>query len=224
MILSEQTPAPLADETASDADGASLDTQLQEITAERDRHAADKLELIAKASALSKELEGARAQLATVSAERDDLRRKRDAAIAERDAIAAERDAAAAARDGAMAERDRLAAEATQAAAENARLGAQITNAGKPDPLVVFTDLLAEKTKALLAWIRSKIPENSPALARFDRAVEMATKAGCIAIKTIREVTVWLAPRLAAAYAWAKPRVLDLIAKAKGGDKTANPG
>jgi hypothetical protein len=217
MILSEQTPAPLADETASDADGASLDTQLQEITAERDRHAADKLELIAKASALSKELEGARAQLATVSAERDDLRRKRDAAIAERDA-------AAAARDGAMAERDRLAAEATQAAAENARLGAQIANAGKPDPLVVFTDLLAEKTKALLAWIRSKIPENSPALARFDRAVEMATKAGCIAIKTIREVSVWLAPRLAAAYAWAKPRVLELIAKAKGGDKTANQG
>lgn len=217
MILSEQTPAPLADETASPADGASLDTQLQEVTADRDRHAADKLELIAKASSLAKELEGARAQLATASAERDDLRRKHVAALAERDAIAGER-------DGAAAERDRLAAEATQAAAENARLGAQLANAGKPDPLVVFTDLLAEKTKALLAWIRSKIPENSPALARFDRAVEMATKAGCIAIKTIREVSVWLAPRIAAAYAWAKPRVLELVAKAKGDDKTANQG
>lgn len=217
MILSEQTPAPLADETASDAGAASLDTQLQEVAAERDRHAADKLELIAKASALSKELDGARAQLATTSAERDDLRRKRDAAVAQRDAIAKERDAAA-------AERDRLAAEATQTAAENARLGAALANADKPDPAVVFADLVTEKTKALLAWIRSKIPADSPALARYDRAVEMATKAGCFAIKTIREVSVWLAPRLAAAYAWAKPRVLDLVAKAKGEEKTENKG
>lgn len=214
MILSEQTPA--ADETASAAETAGLDTQLKEITAERDRHAADKLELITKASALSKELDAARAQLATVSAERDDLRRKRDAAVAERNAVASERDAAAAARDEAAAERDRLVAEAAAASQENARLSEKLASAaGKPDPVEVFTDLAAEKTKALVAWTRSKIPADSPALPWFDRTVETTTKAGCIAVKTTRDVSRWLAPRIAEAYGWAKPRALELYAKAK---------
>jgi hypothetical protein len=207
MILSEQTPA--ADETASAAETAGLDTQLKEITAERDRHAADKLELITKASALSKELDAARAQLATVSAERDDLRRKRDAAVAERDA-------AAAARDEAAAERDRLVAEAAAASQENARLSEKLASAaGKPDPVEVFIDLATEKTKALVAWTRSKIPADSAALPWFDRTVETTTKAGCIAVKTTRDVSRWLAPRLAEAYGWAKPRALELYAKAK---------
>lgn len=206
MILSEQTPA--ANETASAAE-TGLDTQLKEITAERDRHAADKIELVTKASALAKELEAARAQLATVSAERDDLRRKRDAAVVERDTAAAARDEAAIARD-------RLAAEAAAATQEIARLSETLASAsGKPDPVEVFTDLATEKTKALVAWTRSKIPAESPALPWFDRTVETSTKAGCIAVKTTRDVSRWLAPRLADAYAWGKPRALELYAKAK---------
>ena len=42
------------------------------------------------------------------------------------------------------------------------------------------------------------------------------TKAGCITVKTTRDVYVWLSPRLAAAYAFAKPHALELYGKAKG--------
>ncbi|ATQ67183.1 MULTISPECIES: hypothetical protein [Methylosinus] len=202
MNLSDETSAPVVDETTGGADVAGLESQVKEITADRDRLAADKTKLVAKVGALTKDLETARAEIASVSGQRDSLR--------------SERDAAAAQRETALAERDRRADELAAAAQEIARLNDMLASAPKPDPAVVFADLASEKTKALVAWLRSKIPADSPHLEKFDRTVAFLTKAGCVTVKTTRDVSVWLAPRLAAAYAFAKPHALELYGKAKG--------
>ncbi|MBY6239710.1 hypothetical protein [Methylosinus sp. Sm6] len=226
MILSDETPAPVAEETTGGVDGAGLEAQLKEAAADRDRHIADKSKLVAKASALAKELDAARAELASATSERDGLRGELAAVSGQRDSLRSERDAAAAQRETALAERDRLAAEAAAATREIQRLNERLAALPKPDPAVVFADLAAEKTKALVAWTRSKIPADSPHLAKFDRTVETLTKGGCIAVKTTRDVYRWSAPRAVEAYAWAKPRALELLAKAKTAldDKTEKKG
>ncbi len=180
IILSEQPSAPLADDAAIIAETASLDAQLKAIAAERDRHASDKIELITKASALSKELDGLRAQLGSATAERDSLRLQLNAA-----------------------------------AAENARLKNQIATAPAPDPVVVLADFASEKTKALVAKARAAIPADSPALPWFDRTIAAVTTAGSVTVTVTRETARWLAPRIQDGYAWAKPRALELYAKAK---------
>ena len=206
MNLSEQPP--VAEEASTGVEAVSLDAQLEAVTAERDRHAKDKIELITKASALSRELDAARAQLASAAEEKD-------TAIS---AVAAERDGAAADRDRLRAElasvhdaREKAAALATQATAEVAYLKDRLAAAGSPDPLVVLADFLREKTKAGVAWTRTKIPEGHPALPWFDRTVEGVATAGRLSADFLR----WLAPRLVEAYQWAKPRALQLYAKAK---------
>lgn len=197
-MLSEQAPAPLADDAASP--DAGLESQLKAIAAERDRHAADKLELIAKASALSKELDAVRAQLDSAAAERDGLRGDLSKA---------------------QSEVAKLSTDAGKAAQEVARLKDRLASAPKPDPAVVLGDFAAEKTKAAVAWTRAKIPADSPALPWFDRTVSTVTTVGCVAVKTSIEFSRWLAPRLVEAYAWAKPRALELYAKAKAALETS---
>jgi hypothetical protein len=236
MILSEQPTPPLADDPANVAESADLDAQLKAIAAERDRHAAEKIELITKAGALSKELDDARAQLGGAVSERDKLRgeldstrAERDAARGERDKAGAERDKASGACDAACAERDalrgelasagaereRLSGELSRAAAEIAGLKSRLEAAGSPDVLVVLGDFITEQTKALVAKARAAIPPDSPALPWFDRTISAITTAGCVAVRIATDVARWLAPRLKEAYEWASPRVRELFAKAK---------
>lgn len=167
---------------------------MKAVTAERDRHASDKIELIAKASLLSKELDGASAQLAASAAERDGLRAELSST---------------------RAERDRLASESARASEEIERLKGRLAAIASPDPAVVLADWASEKTKALVAWTRAKIPADSPALPWFDRAVSGVTTAGCVGVKLTRDIVRWLTPRIKDGYAWAKPRALELYAKAK---------
>jgi len=206
MNLSEQPP--VAEEASTGVEAVSLDAQLEAVTAERDRHAKDKIELITKASALSRELDAARAQLASAAEEKD---RAISAVAAERDGAAADRDRLRAELASVHDAREKAAALATQATAEVAYLKDRLAAAGSPDPLVVLADFLREKTKAGVAWTRTKIPEGHPALPWFDRTVEGVATAGRLSADFLR----WLAPRLVEAYQWAKPRALQLYAKAK---------
>lgn len=213
MNLSEQPAA--AEEASNVAEAASLDAQLEAVTAERDRHAKDKFELIAKASALSKDLDAARAELAAATQEKENavaaVAVERDGAAAHRDRLSAELDALRAELAAAHGAREKAAALAAQASSEIAYLKDRLAAAGSPDPLVVLADYAREKTKLAVAWTRAKIPEGHPALPWFDRTVEGVATAGRLTGDFLR----WLAPRLVEAYQWAKPRILELYAKAK---------
>ncbi|PWB95503.1 hypothetical protein [Methylosinus sporium] len=213
MNLSEQPPVP--EEASSGADAVSLDAQLEAMTAERDRHAKDKIELITKASALAKDLEAVRAELAAATEEKDRavsaVAGERDGAVLHRDRLSAELDALRAELSAAHGAKEKAAVLAAQASAEIAYLKDRLAAAGSPDPLVVFCDYAREKTIAAVAWTRAKIPEGHAALPWFDRIVEATATAGRLTASFLR----WLAPRLVEAYQWAKPRALELYAKAK---------
>ena len=213
MNLSEQPPVP--EEASNGVEAASLDAQLEAIKAERDRHASDKIELITKASALSKELDAAHAQLSAAAEEKDKavsaVVAERDGAAAHRDRLSAELDALRAELASAHGAREKAAVLAAQASTEIAYLKERLAAAGSPDPLIVFADFAREKTIAAVAWTRAKIPEGHAALPWFDRFIEAATTAGKLTASFLR----WLAPRIVEAYNWAKPRVLELYAKAK---------
>lgn len=172
---------------------ADLEADLGRVAAERDRHASDKLELVAKASSLSKELDAARGRAAAAESERDGLR-------AELNAI--------------RSERERLAAQFARAGAEAETLRERLA-AKTPDPLLVLADYAREKTRAGVAWTRAKIPAEHPALPWFDRAIGAIETTAGVTSAILRDVTLWLAPRLREAYHKAKPHALALYEKAK---------
>lgn len=181
---------------------------MKAVAAERDRHASDKIELITKASSLSKELDSLYEQSAATRAERDSLRLETNSLAAERDSLRQQLNAA-------VADRDRAVAAAARAAEENERLRNLLGSAPAPDPVVVIVDFASEKTKALVARTRAAIPADSPALPWFDRTISALTTAGTVGVKVTRDTARWLAPRIKDGYAWAKPRALELYAKAK---------
>lgn len=175
---------------------------------ERDRYAAEKNELVAKTSALSKELDALYEQSAATKAERDSLRLQASSLTTERDNLRQQLGAT-------NAERERAIAAAGRAVEEIERLRKQLASAPKPDPVVVIVDFASEQTKALVVKARAAIPADSPALPWFDKTVSVLTTAGSVAVTVTRETTRWLAPRVKEAYVWAKPRALELYAKAK---------
>jgi chromosome segregation ATPase len=222
---------------------------LKAITAERDRHVSDKVKLVSKTAALSKECESLRAELATATNDRESLRGQLDEAAAERladrgaargeildlqerlKAITAERDRHASdnvelvSKTGAhseeseslrrrlaaaVAERDRYAAEKDRAAETIALLENEIATTPPPDLMVVATEYVSAKTKALVARTRAAIPPHSPALPWFDRTISALTAAGQATAAAVRLTARWLAVRLIECYAWAAPRAREL--------------
>ncbi len=113
------------------------------VAAERDRHAFEKSEIVAKANAISRD--------------RDELRQRLAAATTERDRLAGE--AADAAR--ALAEAGRRAEESAK---EISGLRHIIATAPSVEPTEVLWALITERTKTGLAFLRGNIPENHPAL------------------------------------------------------------
>ena len=147
-----------------------MQEQLKSVAAERDRHAFEKSEIVAKANAISRD--------------RDELRQRLAAATAEHDRLASE--AADAAR--ALAEAGRRAEESAK---EISGLRHIIATAPSVEPTEVLWALITERTKTGLAFLRGKIPENHPALAWFDKTVEVATQAGCLAVKGCVALARW---------------------------------
>jgi len=148
-----------------------LQEQLKSVAAERDRHAFEKSEIVAKANAISRE--------------RDELRQRLAAAATERDRLASE--AADAAR--ALAEAGRRAEESAK---EILGLRHIIETSPSAEPAEILWALVTERTKAGLAFLRGKIPENHPALAWFDKTVEIATQLGCLAVKASVALAQWI--------------------------------
>jgi hypothetical protein len=167
--------ASTGDDAAARADIAALQEQLKTVTAERDRNLFEKNEIINKANAASRERDDARAKLAETGVERDRL--------------AAEK--AEAARKA-----EETARRLDEAQAEVARLRGVIDAAPSADPAVLLWQLIRQRTKACVAWTRSKIPADSPMLPWFDRTVETVTKLGCLAIQTTDKFIRWALPRL----------------------------
>ncbi len=148
-----------------------MQEQLKSVAAERDRHAFEKSEIVAKANAISRE--------------RDELRQRLAAAATERDRLASE--AADAAR--ALAEAGRRAEESAK---EILGLRHIIEASPSAEPAEVLWALVTERTKAGLAFLRGKIPENHPALGWFDKTVEIATQLGCLAVKASVALAQWI--------------------------------
>ena len=147
-----------------------MQEQLRSVAAERDRHAFEKSEIVAKANAIARE--------------RDELRQRLAAATTEQDRLVSE--AADAAR--ALAEAGRRADESAK---EILALRRAIDSAPSAEPAEVLWALITERTKTGLAFLRGKIPENHPALAWFDKTVEFATQLGCLAVKGCVALARW---------------------------------
>lgn len=173
--------------------------QLKNVVADRDRHAFEKLEIVERANAISRERDDLRQRLAAATAEHGELRQRLDAVAAESDRLAAE--AAGATR--ALAE---AAHRAEESAKEILGLRHAIETAPSAEPLEVLWALARQKTTAGVAFLRSKIPENHPALGWFDNTIEIATQLGCLAVRAGVALAQWTRD-------WVWPRAKQLAVR-----------
>lgn len=172
--MTDEAAAPAEDSVAR-AEIAALQEHLRTVTAERDRQSFEKNEIVNKANAAARERDEVRARLEQTSAERDRLSsEKADAGRRADDA-------------------SRKLEEAT---AEIARLRGVIDAAPSSDPFVLLWRSITQLTRMLVAWGRSKIPADSPLVARYDQAIELITKYGCLALSYADRGFRWAVPRL----------------------------
>lgn len=89
--------------------------------------------------------------------------------------------------------------KSAEIATELARFRDATEHAPVEDPWGVLWRAVSQIVSNWIAWLRGKIPANSPLLPWFDRAVEVAKTAGRLALKWGKAV-----------FEWAKPRIIDL--------------
>lgn len=196
------------EETVSRAEFENLQEQLRAVKAERDRQGFEKAEVVAKANAYAKERDDLKTELASVLSARDqtigdivaDHEKIAADLTSERDRLLQERNAATALVQSLTRRADDANQRAEAAAEEMARLRQQIADLSSPDPLEVLWTFASEKTRAAVAWVRGKIPADSPVLPYFDKTVDVITRIGCMALKLSKEFIDW-----------ATPRVIDLV-------------
>ncbi len=152
--------------------------QLKSLAAERDREAFEKSEIVEKAN--------------TISRERDDLRAKLNSETAQRERLASENSRLTAEVSAATRSLAETTRRADAAAAEVASLRKAIEAGLGNDPLALLWEAAKQKTGAGLAFLRSKIPANHPALPWFDKTVEVSTKLGCLAVRFVVAFAKWL--------------------------------
>jgi chromosome segregation ATPase len=192
----------------------SVQEQLKAARAERDRQIFEKTEIVAKANTYAQERDEVKAQLASVLAERDkiigDVVADHDKIVAdlnvERDRLTQEKASA----EGALKEATRRAVDAS---AEIDQLRKELEAKPPTDLSGTLLAILSEKTKASLAWVRSKIPADSPVLPYFDKTVEAVTKLGCMAVTLTKQFIVWATPRAIELYKLGKAKVEELLAQ-----------
>lgn len=215
----ESLPQP--EDAVSRAELENLQEQLRILRGERDRQNFEKAEIVAKANAYAKERDQAKEELASVLSERDQMigdvvadHEKKIADLAsERDRLAQEKASATSLVQNMTRLADEAKRRADAADEEIARLRAMIDNSPKQDPVALLVALATEKTKAAVAWVRGKIPADSPILPWFDKAVETVTAIGCAAVKLTREFIAWATPRVIALSKQGVAKVEELLAK-----------
>jgi len=89
--------------------------------------------------------------------------------------------------------------KSAEIAAEFARFRDTMERAPVEDPWGVLWRAVSQIVSDWVAWVRAKIPSDSAFLPWFDRAVELAKTALCLALKWGK-----------ALFEWTKPRVIDL--------------
>jgi hypothetical protein len=178
--MSEE-PSSQPEDTVSRTVVNNLQEQLKATRMERDRQIFEKSEIVAKANAYAKE--------------RDDLRDSLAAMTAERDRLAAEKAEASAQTLQASKQLEAANRRADEAEAEIDRLRHAIATAPSSDPAIVLWNLVSQQTKKGVAWVRSKIPADSPALPWYDKTVDVATQVGCMAVKAVDAFIRWAVPK-----------------------------
>lgn len=218
----------MSDETVSQPEDAvsraeyeSLQEQLKAARTERDRQIFEKSEIVAKANAYAKERDDLKEQLASVLSERDkiigDIVADHDKIIAdvtsERDSLAREKASLSSLFQDATRRADAASSRADEAAAEIARLRGIVDAAPSSDPVEALWAVVSQKTRAAVAWVRAKIPTDSPALPYFDKTVETVTAAGCMAVKLTRDFIAWATPKAIQLSKQGMAKVEELLAK-----------
>lgn len=209
------------EDAVSRAELENIQEQLRILRAERDRQNFEKAEIVAKANAYAKERDQAKEELASVLSERDqmigdvvsDHEKKIADLISERDRLAQEKASATSLVQSMTRLADDAKRRADEAAEKIVRLRAIVDNAPKQDPVALLLALATEKTKALVAWVRGKIPADSAILPWFDKTVETVTALGCAAVKLTREFLAWATPRVIALSKQGVAKVEELLAK-----------
>jgi hypothetical protein len=214
-------PVSQSEDFVSRAEYENLQEQLKTTKADRDRQNFEKFEIVAKANAYAKERDDLKEQLASVLTERDqmigDVVAEHDKLVADltsaRDALTKENASVAAS----LAEMTRRAEDAARradsAVAEVARLRKIVDATPSTDPVELLWAVVTQKTKAAVAWIRSKIPADSPILPYFDKSIAVATQVGCAAVRLTREFIVWATPKAIELSKRGVAKVEELLAK-----------
>lgn len=191
-----------AEETVSRADFANLQEQLKVVKAERDRQIFEKSEIVTKANAYAKERDDLRTSVAEITTERDKF-------VAERIQLVAK-----------LRETGRLATEAAQrldeATAEIARLRNIIDTAPSNDPVDVIQKLVADKTKAAIAWVRGKLPADGPLLSNYDKTIDAVTHIAWAAASILTELYKIVAPKAVEFFHWGRREVEARLARKEG--------
>jgi len=81
------------------------------------------------------------------------------------------------------------------------------------NPRAMLWRAISLLTRDFVAWTRAKIPPDSAILPWFDRAIELATKAGCLAWKWAKVFVEWATPRVLDLWKRLKSEVTKLMGK-----------
>ncbi|MGJ0509818.1 MAG: hypothetical protein ACR652_22380 [Methylocystis sp.] len=218
--MSDESPAQ-PDDNVFRSELENIQEQLRSIRAERDRQNFEKAEIVAKANAYAKERDDLKQELASVLSQRDqmigdvvaDHEKKIADLVSERDRLAQEKASATALIQSMTRLADDAKRRADEADEEIARLRGIIDNTPSADPFELLWAMASEKTRAAVAWVRSKIPADSPILPWYDKTIETVTVIGCAAVKLTREFIAWATPRVIALSKQGVAKVEELLAK-----------
>ena len=98
-------------------------------------------------------------------------------------------------------------------AAEFARFRLNVGAVSGENPRAMLLHALSLILRDCVAWTRAKIPTDSPFLPWFDRAIELATKAGRLAAQWAGVFIEWATPRAIDAWKWLKSEVAKHVGK-----------
>ncbi|HYA80356.1 MAG TPA: hypothetical protein VED87_05455 [Methylocystis sp.] len=182
---------PHADASAAVAE---LQRQLAAVSNERDQLANERHQLARE-----------RDQLRSAATEKAELLRRLDGLSRERDQLSGRVEVLTGERDSHVADRSRLSGELSTAAsraetaeAAFAKVSAELAALSQTDPLLQLWTAVSKLTTQGVAWVRGKIPADSPALPWFDKFIATVTQIGCLVVTNGWAFIKWATPQVTA--------------------------
>jgi hypothetical protein len=212
--LKNRTEGNLSDETVPNADDArreSLRALLHDVTAQRDKLLAEYEAMALQVDESVREIDEDIVQMRHYAEKAETSERHAADETARANDLARQldeerRNSATVAKEFA---RFRQAAEQRQAAAKRALA----EHPSETNPRAMLSRAITLIACDAVAWTRAKIPPDSPLLPWFDRAIDVATKAGRLAWKYTRAFIEWATPRVIDLWKWAKSEVAKRVSK-----------